>query len=145
METQLTAADVAAYMVDKSSRAIGILPMQNILYNIQGVHFGLQGKALFPDDFVASKHGAIIPEFYQKHRHHPSLWLHPDEIGNKELLTDEASVYIVDKVFNRFIIMSTSGLREFIKQEQPWEQAYENTRDQIITKESMRDYYTAML
>lgn len=145
MNTQLKAADVAAYLVDKSETAIGWLHIQNLLYKIQGMHFGLQEKALFPDDFIASNHGAMIPDFYQKYIHQPSLWVQPDELGNKELLTDRISVFIVDTVFDRFITMSSCGLREIIKHEKIWKQAYKIAEDHVITQESMKEYYMEMI
>lgn len=131
-------------MMHRSIHPIGLLKTQNTLYFIQAMYTGLEHEVLFPESLEASKHGVIIPEFHKKYIKEPSLALHYEDIGNKEIITGDKAL-VVDIVFDHYTICSNSRLRELVKEEKVWKEAFHNTDNKLVSYENMINHYKTVM
>ena len=127
--------------IDKEAEGITNLKLQKVLYFAQAYYLGRFDRPLFDDDIEAWQYGPVVPAVYHafsKYGRNPipsqdsnsdNSTIASEDIGNLRMLWDTYGRY------------SASFLLESSHSHAPWKEAIANPKSDIITKESMRDFY----
>lgn len=135
---------VAAYILDGYG-PMTTMKLQKMTFYCQAAAVA-RGRALFDDDFEAWRGGPVSVELYKCHR---GRFL----VRKGEIVADTADVptveqkAMIDSVCSRLAPMDGNELSERTHREGPWKEARKGLSpidpgNQIIRKESMRDYYS---
>lgn len=137
--------DAAAYILAVKGK-MSTMKLQKLLYYCQAWHLVWEEKPLFDADFQAWANGPVVREVYDKHRGRFSVeeW----EWGDSGNLSSE-SRSIIDGVLEDYGPLEGHQLSRLTHGEGPWgevRRGLEATErsNQIIPKDRMQDYYTAL-
>lgn len=142
-------ADFFLKIVDRESEStITPLKLQKILYYAQGYYLAIHDEELFPEEFEAWAHGPVNEEIYNKYRDYGYQSIPEPEYEIKEF-SKELIDYLTD-IWATFGIYDGKYLEEQTHKEKPWiiaRKGYEPGErcNEIITKESMREYFKEVL
>lgn len=142
-------ADFFLKIVDRESEStITPLKLQKILYYAQGYYLAIHDDELFPEEFEAWAHGPVNEEIYNKYRNYGYQSIPEPEYEIKEF-SKELIDYLTD-IWATFGIYDGKYLEEQTHKEKPWiiaRKGYEPGErcNEIITKESMREYFKEVL
>ncbi|WP_428662024.1 Panacea domain-containing protein [Runella sp.] len=108
--------------------------MQKLVYYAQGWSLAIFNRSLFEQDFQSGSQGPTLPELFESYE----IDLSPISKEVEELLMDVRNMYYRD------------ALEEWALSDGPWQKArgelpLETDSNNIITKESMHQYYTNKL
>lgn len=139
-----SAIDVAKYIIlfcKENGYSISNLKLQKLLYFVQAQFLTTTGEPIFPEEIEAWDFGPVVPDVYQ----HFKLW------GSSELplvLARDAKsrIYkkdqeIMDEILEECAKYSASFLVEITHNQDPWFDAYEKYCNNVITKESIKEYF----
>ena len=143
-----TVFDVANYILTKCG-TMTTMKLQKLVYYCQAWSLAWDDKPLFSEDFEAWANGPVCKKLYNIHRG-------KFEIGKDDLkryvkdmdFTDEEKE-TMDIVIDDYADKAPFWLSELTHSERPWKEASGNTPlgapcSQIITKESMQNYYNEL-
>ena len=130
---------------DKSSPVTN-LKLQKLLYYAQAWYLTLYGESLFDAEIEAWVHGPVVPAIFRKYRE--NRW---DPISN--VATGEVSKQVQDhleEVWRVFGAFRAGYLERLTHSEAPWIIARgglppDVSSNNVISRKSMRDYYSAVL
>lgn len=138
-------AKVILRLFDRSSGdLITPLYLQKLLYYVQAWALVLNGAPLFNEDFEAWAHGPVVPEVYAEYK---GYGFDPIPEPVKWRPVDRDTLDHISTILKAYSQYSAKQLEAFTHDEDPWISARngcapgERCRN-IITKESMRDFYT---
>ena len=124
------------------------LKLLKLLYYIQGYHLAMFNAPLFNDKMEAWLHGPVVPSVYKwvkdmtdeklqnqamNDEQMDALNLHPQQT---ELISE------VLKIYNKY---SAYGLRDKTHTEMPWLSVYEKGKNNEITTESLKNFFTPLV
>lgn len=124
------------------------LALQKLLYYTQNFYKVFKGEFLFEEDCEAWIHGPVYKEVYDQFKEYQYNPINgrnvADEFESIELSYNEME--ILDQVIKHFGCYSGSMLKNMTHLEKPWieargELAPDHPSQQILTKESMADYF----
>ena len=143
-----TVFDVANYILTKCG-TMTTMKLQKLVYYCQAWSLAWDDKPLFSEDFEAWANCPVCKKLYNIHRG-------KFEIGKDDLkryvkdmdFTDEEKE-TMDIVIDDYADKAPFWLSELTHSERPWKEARGNTPlgapcSQIITKESMQNYYNEL-
>ncbi|OTA26041.1 hypothetical protein B9G54_06180 [Alloscardovia macacae] len=142
-----TIFDVAAYVLERCD-TMTTMKMQKLVFYSQAEFLTHYDYPLFAEDFQAWRGGPVCVELFQAHRHR--FLIRPGELPLPEnaqgLTTTEKEV--INRVCDVLSLLSGNQLSERTHAEDPWKNMRvglepRQNSDRIISKESMREYYTA--
>lgn len=124
------------------------LKLLKLLYYIQGYHLAMFDAPLFKDKMEAWLHGPVVPSVYQ--------WVKnlTDEKLQNEAMDDEQMgalnlhpqqtelISEVLKIYNKY---SAYGLRDKTHTEMPWLSVYEQGKNNEITQDSLKNFFTPLV
>lgn len=137
--------DVANYIIlfcKKHGYSISNLKLQKLLYFVQAQFLVSTDKPCFNADIEAWDFGPVIPDAYHSFKYWGSSDI-PDIIAEgadrKIKLNDQR---IMDSVLNQCASYSPSYLVELTHDQSPWKKAYNGMRNQIISLDSIKEYFS---
>jgi uncharacterized phage-associated protein len=144
----LTVFDVAKffiYLANETGSYISNLKLQKLVYYAQAWHLALHDTPLFADEFEAWVHGPVVPVLYQEYKKFqwkPIL----EEVAQPEFAED-VQVFL-NEVAEAYLACDAYELEQITHQEDPWliargELPQDAPCNEIISKESMQEYYKA--
>jgi uncharacterized phage-associated protein len=145
----LATANLVAECIISLSHAkhnpVSNLKLQKLLYYSQAWHLALFGEPLFDEDIEAWVHGPVVPEIFRRYR--DCKWSPIPSLGVDNACQFRPHLEEVWRVYGRF---SAFDLERLTHSEDPWKMARkglapDESSNNIITKSSMRDYYSARL
>lgn len=108
-------------LLDEQNDGEGLsnMKLQKLIYYAQGFHLALFSKPLFSDNIEAWRHGAVVPNLYQRYKNYGKtlLPLADDEAFDK-LTTDEFN--LLEEIYQVFGQFSAWKLRNMTHEETPW-------------------------
>ncbi|SRR5713101_2633851 len=144
-----TARYVAECLINLSyekQSAVSNLKLQKLLYYSQAWHLALFGKPLFEEEIEAWVHGPVVPEIFRFYRDYKwAAIVNPDFHGKKAPF-----VAHLEEVWRVYGNLRAFELERLTHSEEPWRIARaglppDASSNAIITKASMREYYSSRL
>ncbi|EFA69826.1 hypothetical protein CEP10_09870 [Cylindrospermopsis raciborskii S07] len=144
----LTCFDVARYFIhlaNETGSYISNLKLQKLVYYAQAWHLALYDTALFEEEFEAWVHGPVIPVLYQQYK---GFGWRPIQQEVEEPNLPENIRSFLDEVVEVYFQCDAYELERMTHQETPWIESrargslpMDAPCNEIITKESIREYY----
>ena len=139
-----SAIDIAKYIIwfckDKGY-SISNLKLQKLLYFVQAQFLVNEGKPAFQENIEAWDFGPVVPEVYQYFK----IWGN-SEIPSIGIKGSKNSIYqrdrkLIDNILKKCAPYTAAALVEITHSQRPWKDAYEKYCNNIITNESIREYF----
>ena len=138
------AIDVAKYIIlfcKEKGYSISNLKLQKLLYFVQAQFLIVKGEPAFLEDIEAWDFGPVVPEVYQYYK----VW------GSSELPLllakgARAKIYepdqrLMDEILKECAPYSAVSLVDITHNQDPWLDAYERHCNNVITRESIEEYF----
>jgi uncharacterized phage-associated protein len=138
-------ADFFIHLAKETGSYISNLKLQKLVYYSQAWYLAIYDTPLFEEDFEAWVHGPVIPALYREYK----------SFGWQPILKDvekpefsESIENFLNEVAQVYFACDAYELERMTHQEDPWIKARHGLPmdapcDEIISKESMREYYKA--
>jgi len=153
--SQLNYYDLADYIIgycNKNKIPISNKKLQKLMYYCQAWSLALHEKELIDGDFEAWVHGAVFRPTYFKYSSNGYNNIEMDEESVDNIIEGVRKklpcirISLIEKVLERYALYSADELEEMTHLEDPWKSARGDLQDQeicdnVITKESMKEYY----
>ena len=124
------------------------LKLLKLLYYIQGYHLAMFNAPLFNDKMEAWLHGPVVKSVYiwAKNLTDEKLQdeaMNDEQIGALNLHPQQTELISeVLKIYNKY---SAYGLRDKTHTEMPWLSVYEKDKNNEITTESLKSFFTPLV
>lgn len=129
---------VAEYIV-RSPRDIDPIKLQKLLFYSQAVSLAFFEDELFKDDFEAWQYGPVIPAVYKKYKKFKNQYIDLPEVRQTgDVLKNLRPVDIVLRSFGG---KTAFALVEQCHNEKPWQEAFQQGINSIISKDAIRSFY----
>jgi|SRR6267154_838676 len=140
----LVAERIISLSYEKQS-PISNLKLQKLLYYSQAWCLAFQRKSLFDEEIEAWVHGPVVPAVFRYYR--DCKWSPIPDAGIHSAYSFRPHLEEVWRAYGKF---SAYDLERLTHSEQPWKEARgglapDASSNKIISKSSMRDYYSARL
>lgn len=141
-----TVFDVARYILEKLGE-LSTMKLQKLCYYAQAWSLVWDDKPLFKEEFRAWANGPVCKELFRQTQGRFSVTA-SDEPGSSDNLTEEQKDTI-DVVLDYYGSRNAQWLSQLSHMEDPWKEARAGIApgvgsDNIITKESMAEYYSGL-
>lgn len=133
--------------LDLAEYIIGLIPVDNLklqklLYYCQGIHLARKDTTIFDDEIEALQYGPVVINVYNEYKSHGLDIICLDNINDKNTcISKEDERETIDMVLEHYGDLSGLELVAKTHSETPWKTAYNNNSDNIITIDSMKDYF----
>ena len=144
-----TADDIAGWFIDfnnkfvetEDAELISPMKLQKLLYYAQGAFLAIDDTALFEDEIEVWEHGPVVPSIYQKYKKYGNGGIRKNESKNTADF-DEHTYAMLYGIYEKYNVYSASQLRNMTHREPPYIKASENVNSRVISKASMKDYFS---
>lgn len=141
----LSASEVARYFLaiqdEGAGELISNLKVQKLVYYAQGFHLALHGEPLFAEQIKAWNHGPVVPQLWHEYKAHGSG---PLPVPGAPPTLPKGVRSELDEVYRVYGQFTAWRLRDLTHTEPPWKEAFE-TPSQVVTRDSMREYFKTRL
>lgn len=148
MEKYFNVQDIANYflsLVDSSAQdCITNLKLQKLCYYAQGIFLAMYGRRLFNENLQAWQHGPVVPSLYHKYKDKGDKGLSVDKGFDINVLPQEIRDFFND-IYIEYGQYSAWRLRDMTHQESPWKQAYNKTKNDTISDDTMASFFRSHL
>ena len=148
VEKMATVLDVARYILEKQG-SMTTMKLQKLCYYVQAWHLAWYEIPMFDEDFEAWANGPVCPELFSYHK--GKFVISSLDLPQKSESFCKNQVETIDKILNYYGDKEPNWLSELTHMERPWKEAREKASalpgsycNEIITKESMLDYYSGL-
>lgn len=131
---------------------ISNLKLQKLLYLVQAYFLATGPLPCFDDEIEAWDFGPVVPAVYHRFKQFgsgniPKLLFQNNDgriiaVNGKDLKIASEDISKINKVVDRFSKYSADDLVILTHHQDPWINAYERGRSSIITKSSIKEYFT---
>lgn len=149
MLTCFNVADYFIYQANQTGSFINNSKLQKLVYYAQAWHLALYSTALFNEEFEAWVHGPVIPKL---HQHYKSFGWHPILQEIEKPFLNQNTINFLDEIVQAYFCYDSLELERMVHLEEPWIKArakasvpIDSPCYEIITKESIKDYYITKL
>lgn len=140
----MAALDVAQYIINETLNKgypVSNLKLQKMLYFVQGVMLVNYGRPAFEDRIEAWQYGPVVPEVYFAYSSYGAT---PILLQYDEINLDAEEKNAANIVIKSFLKTPAFALvNETHKVNSPWYDAYHSSGDNIISNESIVQYFSA--
>lgn len=140
----MAALDVAQYIINETLNKgypVSNLKLQKMLYFVQGVMLVNYGRPAFEDRIEAWQYGPVVPEVYFAYSSYGAT---PILLQYDKINLDAEEKNAANIVINSFLKTPAFALvNETHKVNSPWYDAYHSSGDNIISNESIVQYFSA--
>jgi uncharacterized phage-associated protein len=145
----ITASRVATWLINLSHEKdapVSNLKLQKLLYYSQAWNLAFYKEPLFEEDFEAWVHGPVVPEIFRTYRDHK--WNSIPKVKASRI-TARAKQHL-EEVWRVYGSLKAFDLERLTHSESPWKSARiglapDASSCTVISKKSMREYYTARM
>jgi uncharacterized phage-associated protein len=142
-----TVFDVAKYILMKKG-TMTTMKLQKLCYYAQAWSLVWDDQPLFNEDFEAWANGPVCKALYNEHKHMFIISYKELKKGKPDVFNDTQKETI-NSVLDYYGDKEPHWLSQLTHLEQPWRMARGNCQmgercDNVISKESMRDYYSEL-
>jgi uncharacterized phage-associated protein len=143
-----TILNVARYVLEKCGE-LTTMKLQKIAYYCQAWSLAWDEEPLFQEDFEAWANGPVCRVLYENHRGHYRIKAESLPENMPGVFT-ETQIETMDTVIDYYGDKKPHWLSELTHTERPWKDARKGYApgqycDEIITKESMQEYYGGLI
>lgn len=135
--------DIAEYVIwysEKQDFGISNLKLQKILYFIQAYFLICSDRTCFYEKIEAWDFGPVVPEVYKRYKQYGSMDIHG--IPEEEPYLCQNDKERINEVVDNFADYSATDLVEITQKQVPWIEAYESKRNNEISTDSIKQYFT---
>ena len=124
------------------------LKLLKLLYYIQGYHLAMFNAPLFNDKMEAWLHGPVVPSVYKWVKDMTDEKLQDEAMNDEQMgalnLHPQQTELISEvlKIYNKY---SAYGLRDKTHTEMPWLSVYEQGKNNEITTDSLKNFFTPLV
>ena len=144
----ITLAKYIIYKMQEKGQKINHLKLQKLLYYVQAWHLVYTDEPLIKEEFEAWLHGPVNRNVWNYYKGYSIMFDNLPYEDNEDLekicLTEDQQ-QIIDDVLDEYGTRSGYYLECLTHAEEPWKKAREEGENAIISKESMKEYYSKML
>jgi uncharacterized phage-associated protein len=148
MKKTVDCVELAKYVIQKMAEkgeSINHLKLQKLLYYIQSWHIVYTDQPLFEDDFEAWLHGPVLRKVWDYYKTYSVMLDDLPSNENYDVDLTEEQQEIIDDVLDEYGGKSGYYLECLTHVEAPWQEARRKGENTIISKEDMKQYYSALL
>ncbi len=144
MEKVETIAKYFIWKASQENKKISNKKLQKLLYYAQAWYLAIENKPLFKDDIEAWIHGPTIRIIYNEFK---KFGFRPIEIKiNEKEIENIKNDDLLDEVWKLYGKYDADYLEALTHNEEPWQKAregleFDQSSDNIISKDSMKEYY----
>lgn len=138
-----SALDVAKYVISYSNEKryeISNLKLQKILYFIQAEFLVSENEPCFYEEIEAWNFGPVVPEVYHVYKIFGGSNIYIRNFNKNKILQKDRE--IIEAMVDVCAKYSPSRLVEITHNQAPWKNAYIRGVNNIITKESMKSFFS---
>ncbi len=153
---------ILTYKVNCSGDSVSPKKLQKLLYYVEAWHLVHLGKPILEEDFQAWVHGPVLPSLYGALKEYgfndikvinsegyESIETEIQALISKNHISDD-QLELIDTVLLRYGALSSFQLEFLTHHEKPWLEARgdlapHNPSKTVISKEAMRQYYSAQI
>ena len=119
---------------------ISNLKLQKILYFVQAEFLVSCDMPAFPEEIEAWDFGPVVPQVYHRYKIYGSSFIPSDGVSDfgNILVNDKNRI---ERIVDECAPYSASQLVDITHHQTPWLMAYVPYRSNIISKESIRDFF----
>ena len=117
------------------------LKLQKLLYFVQAEFLVNTGMPCFPEEIEAWDFGPVVPVAYHKYKVYGSSSIPYTDVGLIGRITSDDQRRI-NEIVDECAQYTASQLVEITHRQTPWIEAYAPYRSNIISKRSIRDFFT---
>ena len=124
------------------------LKLLKLLYYIQGYHLAMFNAPLFNDKMEAWLHGPVVPSVYRWAKNLTDEKLQDEAMNDEQigaLNLHPQQTKLISEVLNIYNKYSAYGLRDKTHTEMPWLSVYEKDKNNEITTESLKSFFTPLV
>ena len=154
-----SALEVARHIINYSNSSeqyLSNLKLQKILYFVQAEFLISQGRICFADDIEAWNFGPVVPAVLHEFMRFGSCFIMPvthyfvedknkffniRKVEFKDNIISDEDKSVIDEVVDCFADYSSVALTELTLKQLPWKNAYSGCCRNVITAESIRNYF----
>lgn len=127
---------------NKKGYGISNLKLQKILYFIQAYFLITKDEPCFSDLIEAWDFGPVVPTVYQEFKQFGGGNIpYTDNYFEENNLIHEDNKEDIKRVVDRFKDFTSTDLVTLTQSQTPWKRAYTPFADNIITNESIKEYF----
>lgn len=124
------------------------LKLLKLLYYIQGYHLAMFNAPLFNDKMEAWLHGPVVKSVYRWAKNLTDEKLQDEAMNDEQinaLNLHPQQTKLISEVLNIYNKYSAYGLRDKTHTETPWLSVYEKDKNNKITLESLKNFFTPLV
>lgn len=145
--SEVTVFDVAKYILEELG-SMTTMKLQKLVYYSQAWSLVWDEEPLFSEEFQAWANGPVCPDLFYAHKGLFKISKTRFRHGDSSKLSSH-QIETLDSVINYYGDKDGHWLSMLTHKERPWKDAREGYPDgdsceEIITKESMQDYYSGI-
>lgn len=138
-----SASLVARYIVNycnSNGKTISNLRLQKTLYFVQAEFLVSRGTPCFSDEIYAWDLGPVVPEVYREYKIFGSSAIPSIRYFGKKISEEDQEM--INNIVDECNKHSSYALVQMTHEQAPWIKAYNSFSNGIITKASIRDYFS---
>lgn len=145
-DTEVTIADVARYILEKSGQ-MTTMKLQKLCYYSQVWHCYHLERRLFKEDVQAWAYGPVSYDLFELHRGKYQISADEVHLCSPSILSVE-SAKVIDQVLNAYGTFTGAQLSDLSHSETPWietrSQVTEQSQSPVITIEKMYEFAASL-
>ena len=142
--------DVAKYILE-SQGCLTTMKLQKLCYYAQAWSLAWEEQPIFDEDFQAWANGPVCPALYAYHRGKFAICADELPSASDASCLSEIQIDTIDRVLGFYGDKESYWLSELTHKEMPWREARARAQalpgdrcSEVITKESMQQYYSGL-
>ncbi|WP_435011414.1 Panacea domain-containing protein [Tundrisphaera lichenicola] len=144
-ESSANSQEIANYFLanvdEEAGDNLSNLKLQKLVYYAQGLFLAMQGDPLFDESIEAWDHGPVVPGLFRTYQYRGARSIEPPERFEPGDYAPEVRE-LLDAVLEVYGQFSAFKLMRMTRNEPPWR---DTPRHQEITRESLREFFTAVV
>lgn len=139
-----SAIDVAKYIIwycKEKGYSISNLKLQKILYFVQAAFLVDLGRPCFEESIEAWDFGPVVSEVYHKFKIFGSADIPKAMCNGVESIIIRSDRQTINEMVDQCAEYSASSLVEITHNQDPWRNAYQKGRNNVISNLSIQDYF----
>lgn len=138
-----TAPGVAALVLDELGGSADAYKLQKLVYYCQAWHVTQTKRPMFDGVIQAWKHGPVAVDLWPLHKGHYRVTSAMVGPGGGAVLDDYA-LAVLRSVVQYYGRLESNALVELTHAEEPWRSVYVPDRNNAITTDAMRSFYSKL-
>lgn len=135
---------VAKYIINycySKKLPISNLKLQKLLYFVQAQFLVKKDYPCFPEEIEAWDFGPVVPEIYRIYKKYGSSNLPKSQDFILESVSENDRI-LINSIIDKCALYSATQLVTITHNQTPWLRAYQPYQSNIITKQSIKDYFS---